>query len=645
MEIRLPIKLVDKVIGITENAVLKTAKDAMLRFGSSAGGRQVTVNGAQLDKETLKVLYKETKDVDTVFANAIEFLYKAVKNPSSVMVKSTKDIEHGLRTYLRSGKLKNYLFERGQHKTLMPYVVTDLKTEKGTNGRTYEANYLTTRVSLAYDSGNTLEHKTLSYSPSTLVRIFEENNVEHKLDEVIVKKNTDNEYTYLRDVTSEEGVPVDALLRHYSLFLETEELHEQLDKQLDNFFKYVKMYGAQFRVRGIGEAENSSSWYGSMDASMMVEGKPGRVIMNTVPSALTPESEQEESPSRNSWGFNRRRRSRSSEDGNDNALPNSPAEITKLFQDLEVGELEVKTKTDFIEGETGVEIVAPMHPKLRVFHLTKMENYWVHVNNLLPYKYKENIGDQLILDKEVKEMVEMLVVNSSDDMEDVIEGKTQSTIIAAVGDPGLGKTLMCEVMSESCKKPLYKVQAAQLGLDAESLENNLRVILNQAQRWNAILMIDEANAYIHARGHDIRQNAIVGVFLRLLDYYRGVLVLTTNMTSQEEGAGLDFDIDPAIISRCTAVIKFELPTADLARDLWKLQGSLRKLDFEEDMLNKLVAKYSISGRTIRNLLKMAANWADHKKQKLSMKHFELAAKFVPMSEQEQRVLGAPDKKG
>ena len=409
------------------------------------------------------------------------------------------------------------------------------------------------------------------------------------------------------------------------------------------------MYGQQFRVRGTGESDEAS-WYSSSSNSMMIEGKPGRVIMNTVPSAILPETEEESAPKKSygyyGGGYARRNKRRQDNESQESGLPNSPTDIAELFAELNVQDMEVMTKTDFIPGEKGVEIVAPMHPKLRVFHLTKMENFWVHVNNLIPYKYKENIADQLILDAETKELVQMLVVNSADDMEDVMEGKTQSTIIAAVGDPGLGKTLMCEVMSEACQKPLYKVQAAQLGLTAEALEENLQRILNQAQRWNSILMIDEANAYIHARGHDIRQNAIVGVFLRLLDYYKGVLVLTTNMTSTDPDVGMDFDIDPAITNRCTAVIKFELPSKKLARDLWLLQGSLRGIKFVEDhpeLLKTLVNRYQISGRTIRNLLKMAANWAAHKEETLDVKHFELAAKFVPMSNIETARLAAKAK--
>lgn len=640
MEIRLPIKLVEKAIDETSHVELIRAKDAMLKYGTSVA-RTAVVNGALLDKATLKFLYDETKDKDTQASNSIEFLYKALKNPSKIVVKSMKDVLVALKQYLTSAGIKNYVFERGSHKTLMPYLVTNIASpERSRYSSRYERNkIIEVNVSLAYDSGEQLETKTLHFGPSTLKAIFDSNKVKCEEREHTERKGSEEEYTYTYDCVSEKGVSVEALLRHYDKFLETTELHELLDKQLERYIAFIKQYGSQFRVRGVGDSTESSYWT-SHDASMMVEGKPGRCIMNTVPQQLMSGDEQEaelrrsRNKRRGYWGGRN-----NNEEGNEDAgLSNDPLEIKALFEGLEADALGTNTKTFMTEDKAGVEVLAPLHPRLKVFHLTKMQDFWVHVNNLNPYKYKEDLIDKLVLEDEVKELVQMLVVNAADDMEDIIEGKTQSTIIGAVGDPGLGKTLMCEVMSEVCQKPLYKVQAAQLGLSPEELERNLNRILMQAQRWNAILMIDEANAYIHSRGHDIKQNAIVGVFLRLLDYYKGILVLTTNMTNKSEDAALDFDIDAAIINRCTAIIKFKLPDDALARELWKVQASMRGMELEKDLVNHLSKKYRVAGRTIRNLLKMAANWAEHRGEELNEEHFKKAAKYVPMSSQEQRTL-------
>ena len=47
-------------------------------------------------------------------------------------------------------------------------------------------------------------------------------------------------------------------------------------------------------------------------------------------------------------------------------------------------------------------------------------------------------------------------------------------------------------------------------------------------------------------------NAVVGVFLRVLEYFNGLLFLTTNRVD---------DIDEAIVSRCIALIRYHAPDA------------------------------------------------------------------------------------
>ena len=50
---------------------------------------------------------------------------------------------------------------------------------------------------------------------------------------------------------------------------------------------------------------------------------------------------------------------------------------------------------------------------------------------------------------------------------DIVKGKSNGVIICSMGLPGVGKTLTAEVYSEKIKRPLYTVQASQLGLSRE----------------------------------------------------------------------------------------------------------------------------------------------------------------------------------
>jgi AAA+ superfamily predicted ATPase len=97
------------------------------------------------------------------------------------------------------------------------------------------------------------------------------------------------------------------------------------------------------------------------------------------------------------------------------------------------------------------------------------------------------------------------------------------------GPPGTGKTLTAEGISELLKCPLYMVSAGELGTDSRYLESELQKILDICHAWGAILLLDEADVFLEKRNmHDIHRNALVSIFLRQLEYFQGILFLTTN---------------------------------------------------------------------------------------------------------------------
>lgn len=70
---------------------------------------------------------------------------------------------------------------------------------------------------------------------------------------------------------------------------------------------------------------------------------------------------------------------------------------------------------------------------------------------------------------------------------------------------------------------------SQTGTSASNLEHELTRILDLAHTWRAVLLIDEADVFLEKRTlTDVHRNALVSVFLRLLEYYEGILFLTTN---------------------------------------------------------------------------------------------------------------------
>src|SRR5690606_19461920 len=114
-------------------------------------------------------------------------------------------------------------------------------------------------------------------------------------------------------------------------------------------------------------------------------------------------------------------------------------------------------------------------------------------------------------------------------------------------------------------------------------------------------------------------NAIVAEFLRTLEYFDGLLFMTTNRTD---------DVDDAILSRCIAVIRYDIPPPDAARQLWKTLAAQFGADIAEDLLEGLLRKYpQLSGRDIKELLKLVTRYCTRKQLPLSDDVFALCAMF------------------
>ena len=64
---------------------------------------------------------------------------------------------------------------------------------------------------------------------------------------------------------------------------------------------------------------------------------------------------------------------------------------------------------------------------------------------------------------------------------------------------------------------------------AESRQTDRSAVSRLAYRWQVVLLLDEADVYLERRAtNDVLRNSLVSVFLRNLEYYRGILFLTTN---------------------------------------------------------------------------------------------------------------------
>ncbi|KAL8419066.1 hypothetical protein RB594_002317 [Gaeumannomyces avenae] len=117
-------------------------------------------------------------------------------------------------------------------------------------------------------------------------------------------------------------------------------------------------------------------------------------------------------------------------------------------------------------------------------------------------------------------------------------------------------TMTAEAVSQTHKKPLFLITRGDLGVTPDMVEGRLKDIFRLANRWNCILLPDEAEIFLSQRTKgdgSIQRNAMVSIFLRILEYYPGILFLTTNRVGV---------MDEAVKSR----VHVSLHYPDLGRD-------------------------------------------------------------------------------
>jgi hypothetical protein len=366
-------------------------------------------------------------------------------------------------------------------------------------------------------------------------------------------------------------------------YIETPKLVADYEADVAKYQKASPRTGEQYLAHGRGYEAGQSRWHRG-EISFEKDGQPSKVIMDD--------------------GI---------EQGKKQGL------VSMMFWNKK------HVKDDDAEDAGDAMIPLPVHPVVRGFNLSIHEYVDCHIANLDEYQYDEKLIEKLVLPREHKDLVDALTGGAIKRMADIIKGKAQGIIVLASGKPGTGKTLTAEVYSEAIKRPLYMVQCSQLGTDEEKLEKLLTEVLDRATRWRAILLIDESDVYIHERGDDIQQNAIVGVFLRLLEYFNGILFLTTNRETI---------IDDAIISRVTAHVRYDVPDNDEDKKrLWTILCTQYGVKVTTVLLNCALKEFpKISGRSIRQLIRLGKFMADREGVEVEFSHIKRASKFHDFTE-------------
>ncbi|TKA77498.1 hypothetical protein B0A49_00788 [Cryomyces minteri] len=293
---------------------------------------------------------------------------------------------------------------------------------------------------------------------------------------------------------------------------------------------------------------------------------------------------------------------------NKSTLPNAQQ------MDMASGENSRIDKPDF-SGEAEVPpgdfmLLLPAH----IYGFNMQAKKWVNlrVDCIKPVQWNKESFNSLAIDSNTKEMIEALVKNKieADKATDVIAGK------------GSGLIVLLHGVAEIAEKPLYRVTCGDIGTDPVKVEQYLESVFLLGRIWDCVVLLDEADVFLEQRTlSDLQRNALVSVFLRVLEYYDGILLLTSNRVGT---------FDEAFKSRIQLALHYENLNKAQRLQIWKnFIGRLEDLevDFDASDIHSHIdnlAEFRMNGRQIRNAITTARQLALFKRTKLTFEHLKHA---------------------
>ena len=385
---------------------------------------------------------------------------------------------------------------------------------------------------------------------------------------------------------------------------ETKDLRQTYLVSKSKFDGTFAQIGQQYLTRGYGYTMDDRGWFNrSGRMPMMRDGTPVKVIVDITNEVGEKRDRNPSSPARPQFWASKQPGANKPDDSNH--LPGNQAI------------LQGKTKLEPFEKKPEI----PIHPYICIYHLDRHVRFRVHVDDLEKYEYDKSLIASLILPQTTKDLVSTLIGQGRVSFQDIISGKGAGACVILGGPPGVGKTLTAEVFAEATERPLLSVQAAQLGTSPDTIEKNLIEILRKASRWNAVVLLDEADVYIGERGTNLQQNAIVAAFLRVLEHHTATIFMTTNFLDKT---------DDAIASRCIARIQYQLPDLANQKAIWHVLNDLNETGLTSDDINVITENHQdLSGRDIKQLLKLGTLWAANHEEIINVGTINFVRQFLP----------------
>jgi SpoVK/Ycf46/Vps4 family AAA+-type ATPase len=141
----------------------------------------------------------------------------------------------------------------------------------------------------------------------------------------------------------------------------------------------------------------------------------------------------------------------------------------------------------------------------------------------------------------------------------------------------------------------------------------LRRVLEIAKTFRAVVLLDEADVFLEQRtSNNLERNALVSIFLRQIEYFAGIMFLTTNLVET---------FDQAFHSRIHISLAFSSLDIQAREQIWRnfARNMLEDLEIAEEEYTEL-ARSDLNGRQIKNVFGSSKSLAADQGQLISMVH-------------------------
>ncbi|KAJ5106985.1 ATPase AAA-type core [Penicillium angulare] len=200
------------------------------------------------------------------------------------------------------------------------------------------------------------------------------------------------------------------------------------------------------------------------------------------------------------------------------------------------------------------------------FSLSRKEWGRFLIDRMHEVEWKEDVWQSLIIADRQKLVLQSLVTSHvvSGNARDQASQKGRGLVVLLHGTPGSGKTLTAETAAEGTKRALMMTSLGELNKKIDSpwaFEYRLKLLLRYATEWEAVVLMDEADVFLEARddtGDNSKRNALVAVFLKELEYFSGIVFLTTNRITS---------FDRAMKSRIHLALEYTPPGIETRQQL------------------------------------------------------------------------------